>query len=137
MSWLTENQAKYGYEVVRFGSNPDALQAVMSGQADANLSGSTVAAWLTRQTPQLKPAMVVKTGFTYTHPFRKGDVKNRDRFELALECAKQDGTVAKLYQKWFGEAPPADEAVSRIAPGFGEPGLEGYDPTPHALNCTR
>jgi polar amino acid transport system substrate-binding protein len=135
--WLTENQAKYGYEVIRFGSNPDALQAVMSGQADANLSGSTVAAWLTRQTPQLKPAMVVKTGFTYTHPFRKGDVKNRDRFELALECAKQDGTVAKLYQKWFGEAPPADEAVSRIAPGFGEPGLEGYDPTPHALNCTR
>ncbi len=50
--WLTERQAQYGFNVSRFGSNPDALQAVISGQADANLSGSTVATWIVRQTPR-------------------------------------------------------------------------------------
>src|SRR4051794_13037427 len=44
--WLTAHEAQYGYKIARFGSNPDALQAVITGQADANLSGSTVAAWV-------------------------------------------------------------------------------------------
>jgi polar amino acid transport system substrate-binding protein len=133
--WLTERQAEYGFNIARFGSNPDALQAVISGQADANLSGSTVATWIVRQSPALQASLVVHTGFTYSHPFRKGDAVLRDRFERALECTKLDGTVAKIYEKWFGEKPPADEAALRVVVGSGEPGLEGYDPTPHPPAC--
>ena len=133
--WLTERQAQYGWTVLRFGSNPDALQAVASGQADANLSGSTVASYLARQTPAFRASYVVRTGFTYTHPFRKGDTALRDRFERALECTKLDGTVVALYEKWFGEKPGPDEAAIRVALGSGEPGLEGYDPTPHPPRC--
>jgi polar amino acid transport system substrate-binding protein len=133
--WLTERQAEYGFNIARFGSNPDALQAVISGQADANLSGSTVATWIVRQSPALQASLVVHTGFTYSHPFRKGDAVLRDRFERALECTKLDGTVAKIYEKWFGETPPADEAALRVVVGSGEPGLEGYDPTPHPPAC--
>ncbi len=86
--WLTKQQAQYGWNILRFGSNPDAIQAVISGQADANLSGATVAAYLARQTPALQASYTVQTGFTYTHPFRKGDTALRDRFERALECTK-------------------------------------------------
>lgn len=133
--WLTEHQEQYGYEIIRFGSNPDALQAVASGQADANLSGSTVASYLSQTTPAFEASLVVKTGFTYFHPFRKGDEEMRDRFERALECVKMDGTLAGIYEKWFDAPPRADEAVLRPVVGSGEPGLEGYDPTPAEINC--
>lgn len=133
--WLSARQDQYGYEIARYGSNPDALQAVISGQADANLSGSTVAAYLTETTPVLEGSYVVKTGFTYFHPFRKGDEELRNRFERALECEKMAGTVAAIYEKWFGEPPRADEAVLRPVVGSGEPGLEGYDPTPAGMDC--
>lgn len=133
--WLTEHQEQYGYEITRFGSNPDALQAVASGQADANLSGSTVAAYLAQTTPTFEASLVVNTGFTYFHPFRKGDEEMRDRFERALECVKLDGTLATIYEKWFMAPPPENEAVLRAVVGSGEPGLEGYDPTPVMVNC--
>ncbi|WP_223478877.1 substrate-binding periplasmic protein [Oricola indica] len=133
--WLSERQDQYGYEIVRFGSNPDALQAVISGQADANLSGATVATYLTKATPALEGSYVVKTGFTYFHPFKKGDEALRDRFEAALECVKLEGTVAAIYEKWFGEPARPDEAAYRVVYGYGEPGLEGYDPTAHMPNC--
>ena len=133
--WLSERQEQYGYEIVRYGSNPDAIQAVISGQADANLSGSTVSAWLTQQTPALEGSFVIKTGFSYFHPFKKGDTALRDRFERHLECVKLDGTLATIYEKWFGEPPRPDEAVLRAIVGSGEPGLEGYDPTPSVPDC--
>jgi len=108
---------------------------VISGQADANLSGSTVSAWLTQQTPALEGSFVIKTGFSYFHPFKKGDTELRDRFERHLECVKLDGTLATIYEKWFGEPPRPDEAVLRAIVGSGEPGLEGYDPTPSVPDC--
>jgi len=133
--WLTKRQSEYGYEIIRFGSNPDALQAVISGQADANFVGATVGAWVSMKTPQLEPSYVVKTGFTYFHPFKKGDEKRRNAFERVLECVKMDGTLVKIYKKWFKEDPRPDEAVLRAVVGSGVPGLEGYDPTPQPINC--
>ncbi len=104
--WLTEREAQYGWKIVRFGSNPDALQAVISGQADATLSSGTVAKWTGLKNPMLQASFVVKTGFSYTHPFRLGDDARRDEFERALECAKLEGTVAKIYEKWFASRRP-------------------------------
>lgn len=133
--YLSGIQDRYGFEIARYGSNPDALQAVVSGQADANLSGATVASYLVKTTPAFEGSYVVKTGFTYFHPFKKGDEELRDRFERALECEKMEGTVAAIYEKWFGEPPRPDEAVMRPVMGSGEPGLEGYDSTPVGLDC--
>ena len=31
--------------------------------------------------------------------------------------------------------PPADGLERVITPGYGVPGMPGYDPTPHELNC--
>lgn len=135
--WLSERQELYGYKIERFPSNPDAVQAVISGQADANLVGSTVAIWLAKRAPQLETSYVVRTGFTYSHPFRKDDAAGRDRFERALECVKLDGTAAKIYEKWFGGPPRADEALLRVSVGSGEPGLPGYDPTPRPASCAK
>lgn len=135
--WLTARAAEYGWTILRVNSNPDALQAVISGQADATLSSGTVAKWTAIRNPVLQPSYLVKTGFTYFHPFRNGDEGLRNEFETALECLKLDGTLAGIYEKWFREPPAPDDAAIRAVVGFGEPGLKGYDPTPHAVNCPK
>jgi len=48
---------------------------------------------------------------------------------------KKDGTVARLYEKWFGEKPGADSWANKIAPGHGVPELPGYDPGPVTPKC--
>ena len=48
---------------------------------------------------------------------------------------KKEGTIAKLSEKWFGRKPPPDGLEVVITPGYGPPGMPGYDPTPHELHC--
>jgi len=48
---------------------------------------------------------------------------------------KKDGTIAKLSEKWFGRKPAPDDLEVVITPGYGPPGMPGYDPTPHELHC--
>jgi polar amino acid transport system substrate-binding protein len=48
---------------------------------------------------------------------------------------KKDGTIVKMSTQWFGKE-PADDGLERvITPGYGVPGMPGYDPTPHELKC--
>jgi polar amino acid transport system substrate-binding protein len=48
---------------------------------------------------------------------------------------KKDGTIARLSEKWFGAKPAADDLEVVVEPGYGVPGMPGYDPTPHELHC--
>ena len=59
----------------------------------------------------------------------------RNALEEAIECLKQDGTVARLSEKWFGAPPKADDAERVVFPGYGPPGLPGYDATPSRAAC--
>lgn len=128
--WGEANKAKYGFEVAAFPTNADAVQALMSGRADAHLSGNTVAAYaVVKAKPRIKLATLkVDEGLVWGAAFRKDDVALRNAVEDALECLKKDGTLSKLSQKWFGVTPTADEAAVKTYPGYGVPGLDGYDP---------
>ena len=66
---------------------------------------------------------------------RKNSVALRNELQDALDCMKKDGTIAKLSEKWFGQKPDADDLAVVITPGYGVPGMPGYDPTPHELKC--
>ena len=68
-------------------------------------------------------------------PTRKDNVELRNQLQDALDCMKKDGTIAKLYEKWFGKKPAADDLAVVITPGYGVPDMPGYDPTPHELKC--
>src|SRR5437879_9814801 len=67
--------------------------------------------------------------------FRKDDAPLRNAVEEALECLKQEGTVARLHEKWFGFKPAAGAAAVTVYPGYGVPGLPGHDPKPHQPHC--
>jgi polar amino acid transport system substrate-binding protein len=134
--WARTNAEKYGFKYDVYGTNADAVQAVLSGRADANLADFAVVVWAAKQNPELIPSFVIKTGNVWTVSFRHDDREGRARFNMALKCMKQDGTLARIYEKWFGEAPATDSWARKIAAGHGVPELPGYDAGPVALKCS-
>ena len=133
--WARDRADKMGWTVESYGTTTDAVQAVISARAYAILLGNTAAAWAVKNNPALKLSLVQSTGLVFAVPVRKDNVALRDKIEIAIECMKKDGTIPKLHEKWFGIAPAPTSAAVRIFPGFGVPGMPGYDPKEHSLAC--
>ncbi len=133
--WATDNEAKYGFTIQRYNKNADAVQAVMIGRAFANVADVPVSRYVATQTPAVEVAYVLDSGRNFGIAFRKEDTAFRAKVELALECLKADGTLAKIYKKWFGTTPDAGSSTVTVYPGTGAPGFEGYDPTEHKNDC--
>ncbi|WP_144637459.1 transporter substrate-binding domain-containing protein [Bordetella genomosp. 13] len=134
-AWASENAGKYGFRYDVYGGNADAVQAVLASRADYNLAGTTVVAWAARQNPRLATSYTIKTGLVWAFAFRKDDEEGRQQVSNVLKCMKQDGTVRKLAEKWFGFTPEEGNWAVRVAPGTGVPDMEGYDATPAAARC--
>ena len=135
-NWAKDNMAKYGYKYDVYDTNADAVQAVLSGRADANLAGNTVAQWAAKQNPLLKTTYLIKTGLVWAIPFRKDDLEGRAKVSMVIKCMKLDGTIGKFHEKWFGaKAAPESSAMKPVA-GTGVPGMTGYDPTPVTPKCS-
>ncbi len=134
-SWAKSMEATVGWRVEAFGTQTDAVQAVIAGRAVANVTAETVAAFAVKNNPQIKLDYLHKTGLVWAVPTRNGDTATRDMVENAIECIKKDGTMAKIYEKWFGIAPRPDSAAATIFPGSGVPGLTGHDATAREPRC--
>lgn len=134
-SWARGLEAEIGWTVESYGTNTDAVQAVIAGRADANVAGNTVAAWAAKQNPAVKLSYLHTTGLVWGMPFRKGDEAMRNRVEEIIECLKIDGSIAALSEKWFGVAPPAGSAAVTAMPGRGQPGFDGFAEDGHQPAC--
>ena len=135
-NWARGLEEKIGWKIESFGTSADAAQAVLTGRADAQINGDTSAAWSAKQNGQLKTSYLYSTGLVYSVAIRKDNTAMRALLENAVECLKQDGTIAKIHEKWLGYAPRPGSAAVTVFPGFGVPGLPGYDPTEHKPNCS-
>src|SRR5215831_926689 len=129
-SWARGLEQKIGWKIESFGTSADAAQAVLTGRADAQINGDTSAAWSAKQNSQLRTSYLYSTGLVYSVAIRKDNTQMRAQLENAIECLKQEGTIAKVHEKWLGYAPRAGSAAVTIFPGLGVPGIPGYDPTP-------
>jgi ABC-type amino acid transport substrate-binding protein len=135
-SWAKDNTAKYGFKYDVYDTNADAVQAVLSGRANANMAGNTVAQWAAKQNPLLKTTYLIKTGLVWAIPFRKDDPEGRAKVSMVLKCMKMDGTIGKLHEKWFGAKAAPDSSAMKPVPGTGVPNMAGYDPTPVTPKCS-
>ena len=134
-SWARDLEPKLGWKVESFGTQTDAVQAVLAGRADANVAGNTAIAWAAKNNPQLELSYYYSTGLVWAAPLRKDSTELRKQIENAIECMKLDGTIAKMHKKWFGIDPQPGSAAVTVFPGYGVPNMQGYDPTEHTPQC--
>jgi polar amino acid transport system substrate-binding protein len=125
-TWATENAAKHGFEIQRYDKNADAVQAVLTRRAFANISEVPTVAYIATQQKQLRVAYNHYTGRSFGFPFRKDDVEYRNEVEKVVEAMKKDGTLVKLHEKWFGRPPDPGTAMTEVYEGFGAPGFPGH-----------
>jgi polar amino acid transport system substrate-binding protein len=129
--------AKHGFTVQAYDTQPDATQAVLSGRAYATLGGNTTIVYAASKNPQFVADLeLTNTRAHWAAPFPKGSVALRNQMQDVMSCMKKDGTIAKMSEKWFGHTPGPDALERVITPGYGVPGMPGYDPTPHELKCS-
>jgi polar amino acid transport system substrate-binding protein len=135
-TYLDDRAAEYGWTVVPFGTNTDAVEAVATGRADANLGGNTVSAWAALQNPAVDLSYEIETGLVWALAFRQDDVETRNLIDSVLECLKMEGALAELSERWFGVTPVEGTTIVTPTPGYGVPGFTGYQDSDHAPSCT-
>jgi polar amino acid transport system substrate-binding protein len=136
--WLSapERMDKYKWQLVRFGKNADAIAAVAAGRADANFAGDTVMGWTAQKNPLVEPSnLVISSGRVGAMAFHTTSAEMRATFEKVMECMKADGTIAKIHEKWTGQAPVAGGAAYKVVDGIGVPGFANYDSSPSNSGC--
>lgn len=98
--WLTENMK--GVRVLRFKANPEAVQDLKNGGADAVVADNAIIMWEAVKDPSLK--VVSYTPFTveqYGIGVKKGNDQLLDEINAALNRLKENGKYDEIFDKWF------------------------------------
>jgi polar amino acid transport system substrate-binding protein len=133
--WATDNAEQYGFEVQRYSNVPETIQAVASGRAFTTVNQSPTMVYAASQNDRVKLGFIDYSGDNFGLAFRKEDVAYRNEVEEILECMKLDGSLQDLYRKWFASEPDPKTSLMAVYAGYGAPGFEGYEPTPHVPQC--
>jgi len=135
-TWATANAATYGFEVQRYDTFPDSVQAVLTNRAFATINEVPTTIFAASKNKAIKVAYKdFSASRNFGYAFRPESVDYRNKVDDVLKCMKIDGTVAKLHEKWYGSAPEKGSALVTTYPGYGAPNFKGYIPTSPAPVC--
>jgi polar amino acid transport system substrate-binding protein len=112
--WATANTAAYKIaKIARYEGLAPAMLDLASGRIDGYISDVPAVAYYIKDKPQYRVAARIPTGERYAFMFAKG-FADIGRVNDALTAMKRDGYLAKVHEKWFGTAPPADSATVKV-----------------------
>jgi polar amino acid transport system substrate-binding protein len=134
-TWATANAEKYGFEVQRYDTFPDSVQAVITHRAFTALNEIPTTIFAASRNKAIKVGFKDFNGRNFGYAFRLEDTAYRNTVEEAIECMKLDGTLAKMYEKWYGSAPDQTSTINAVFVGYGPPGFKGYEFKPHVPSC--
>jgi len=134
-TWATANAQRYGFEVQRYDTFPDSVQAVITRRAFTALNEIPTAVYAASRNRAIRVGFKDYTGRSFGLAFRPESREYRNRVEEVIECMKLDGTLRRLHEKWYGGPPDAGSAMDVVYFGYGPPGLNGYEPVAQKLNC--
>jgi polar amino acid transport system substrate-binding protein len=134
-TWATANAEKYGFEVQRYDSFPDSVQAVLTRRAFTALNEIPTTVYAASQNKTIKVGFKDYNGRNFGIAFRPESHDYRNKVEEAIECMKLDGTLATLHVKWYGAPADPGSALTTVFPGYGPPGFKGFEDLPHTPRC--
>lgn len=134
-TWATGNAEKYGFQVERYDTFPDTVQAVITGRAFTALNEIPTAVYAAGRNKAIKVAFSDFNGRNFGYAFRPESEAYRNAVEEQIECMKADGSLAALYEKWYGEAPKTDSSLVTVYEGYGPPDMNGFSDVAHTPAC--
>jgi polar amino acid transport system substrate-binding protein len=113
-TWATANAERLGFEVQRYDTFPDSVQAVITRRAYAALNEIPTAVYAASQNRAMKVGFKDFTGRNFGFAFRPESREYRNKVEEVIECMKLDGTLVKLHEKWYGSAPDPMSSLTAV-----------------------
>jgi ABC-type amino acid transport substrate-binding protein len=101
-----KKEVKGTKEVRTYDLVDDAFQALETGQVDAVINDFPISKYAERSHKNLTVVQTIPTGEQYGIAFAKESDELRGAVDDALAEIKRDGTLERLYKKWFQTAPP-------------------------------
>ena len=95
-----------GATVTALPGAADLFAALESGTIDAIVQDYPINAYRATQNDNVAISERIPTGEKYGIAVNKGDSATLELFNKGLASAKADGSYDKLYEKYFGQAPP-------------------------------
>jgi len=110
---LGKEKAEAG-ELRPFPEGPDADNALKAGTVEAVIIDAPVAKQQAEELGGIEIVEKVPTEETYGIAIAKGNTELLEGVNEGLKMAIEDGSYAKVYEKWFKEAPPLEELEKAI-----------------------
>jgi ABC-type amino acid transport substrate-binding protein len=93
-------------EVRPYPSGPDAVNALKAGTVDAVVIDIPVAENAVASSGDIEISAAIPTEENYGFVVDQGNEELLEALNEGLEKVKEDGTYAKIYEKWFHHEPP-------------------------------
>jgi polar amino acid transport system substrate-binding protein len=115
--WATTNQARYKINTIaRYEGLAPAMLDLANGRIDGYISDLPAVQYYIKDKPQYRVAVRIASGEKYSFMFAKS-FADAARIQSALNGMKQDGFVARIYEKWLGAPPAADSSSVKVLDG--------------------
>ena len=112
--WTTQNKDKYKFsDIRRYEGLSPAMLDLASGRIDGYISDIPAVQYYIKDKPVYKVVERIPTGEQYSIMFAKNSPL-LEKVNAEITKLKQDGTLAKIHEKWFGAKAEPDSATVKV-----------------------